>query len=93
MYSQRILSLAKFFNLGIERVIYESPIRNRIGVLLAGEVYTVPAWSLNAVYSRLQPRGPFKTLLFGGLLYALRTGEFLLYQFCKWLQPSAQAIA
>jgi menaquinone-9 beta-reductase len=93
MYSRRILGLAKFFNLGIERVIYESPIRNRIGVLLAGEVYTVPAWSLNAVYSRLQPRGAFKTLLFGGLLYVLRTGEFLLYQFCKWLQPSSQAIA
>ena len=93
MYSRRILGLAKFFNLGIERVIYESPIRNRIGVLLAGEVYTVPAWSLNAVYSRLQPRGAFRTLLFGGLLYVLRTGEFLLYQFCKWLQPSSQAIA
>jgi flavin-dependent dehydrogenase len=91
MYSRRILSLAKFFNLGIERVIYESPIRNRIGVLLAGEVYTVPAWSLNAVYSRLQPRGAFKTLLFGGLLYLLRMGEFLLYQFCKWPWPFAQA--
>jgi menaquinone-9 beta-reductase len=90
MYSRRILSLAKFFNLGIERVIYESPIRNRIGVLLAGEVYTVPAWSLNAVYSRLQPRGALKTLLFGGLLYVLRTGEYLLYQFCRLPWPSAQ---
>jgi 2-polyprenyl-6-methoxyphenol hydroxylase-like FAD-dependent oxidoreductase len=84
MYSLRILSLAKFFNLGIERVIYESPIRNRIGALLAGEVYTVPAWSLNAIYSRFKPHGAFKTLLFGGLLYVLRMGEFLLYQFCKW---------
>jgi hypothetical protein len=83
MYSLRILSLAKFFNLGIERVIYESPIRNRIGILLAGEVYTVPAWSLNAIYSRFRPRGAVKTLLFGGLLYVVRTGEYLLYQFCK----------
>jgi menaquinone-9 beta-reductase len=93
MYGRRILSLAKFFNLGIERVIYESPIRNRIGVLLAGEVYTVPAWSLNAIYSRLRPHGPFKTLLFSGLLSFFRTGEFLLYQFCKWSWPSAQAQA
>jgi menaquinone-9 beta-reductase len=91
MYSRRILSLAKFFNLGIERVIYESPIRNRLGVLLAGEVYTIPAWSLNAVYSRLRPYGAFKTLLFGGLLYVLRTGEYLLYQLCKWPWPFAQA--
>jgi menaquinone-9 beta-reductase len=89
MYSRRILSVAKFFNLGIERVIYESPIRNRIGVLQAGDVYTVPAWSLNAVYSRFRPHGACKTLLFGGLLYVLRTGEYLLYQFCKW--PSTQA--
>src|SRR3984957_20293252 len=89
MYSRRILSLAKFFNLGIERVIYESPIRNRIGVLLAGEVYTVPAWSLNAIYTRFQPHGAFKTLLFGGVLYVLRLGGYLLYQFCKW--PSSQA--
>jgi flavin-dependent dehydrogenase len=91
MYSRRILSLAKFFNLGIERVIYESPIRNRIGVLLAGEVYTVPAWSLNAIYTRFQPHGAFKTLLFGGVLYVLRMGEYLLYQFCKWPWPSSQA--
>jgi flavin-dependent dehydrogenase len=89
MYSRRILSLAKFFNLGIERVIYESPIRNRIGVLQAGEVYTVPAWSLNAIYSRFRPHGAVKTLLFGGLLYVVRTAEYLLYQFCKW--PSSQA--
>jgi flavin-dependent dehydrogenase len=90
MYSRRILSLAKFFNLGIERVIYESPIRNRIGVLLAGEVYTVPAWSLNAIYTRFQPHGAFKTLLFGGALYVLRMGEYLLYQFCKWPSSHAQ---
>jgi menaquinone-9 beta-reductase len=93
MYSRRILSLAKFFNLGIERVIYESPIRNRIGPLQAGDVYTVPAWSLNAIYSRLQPHGAFKTLLFGGLLYVLRTGEYLLYRVCKWMQPASRAVA
>jgi menaquinone-9 beta-reductase len=93
MYSRRILSLAKFFNLGIERVIYESPIRNRIGVLQAGDVYTVPAWSLNAIYSRFQPHGAGKTLLFGAFLYVLRSGEFLLYRFCKWMQPASRAMA
>jgi flavin-dependent dehydrogenase len=91
MYSRRILGLAKFFNLGIERVIYESPIRNRIGVLQAGDVYTVPAWSLNAVYSRFRPQGAFKTLLFGCLLDLSRMSEYLLYQFCKW--PSSRAAA
>ncbi len=88
MYSPRILDWRMFFNRGIERVIYESPIRNHIGVLKAGDVYTVPAWSLNAIYSRLRPRGVLKTLLFGRLLNLSRTGTFLFYRFCKWQQPS-----
>jgi menaquinone-9 beta-reductase len=93
MYSRRILGLAKFFNRGIERVIYESPIRNQIGVLQAGDVYTVPAWSLNSIYSRLRPHGTFKTLLFGFVLDLFRLGEYLLYRFCKWLQPSPRLTA
>jgi hypothetical protein len=93
MYSRRVLGLAMFFNRGIERVIYESPIRNRIGVLQAGDVYTVPAWSLNSVYSRFRPHGPIKTLLFGFVLDSIRFGEYLLYQFCKWLGFSSRAAA
>jgi menaquinone-9 beta-reductase len=91
MYSRRVLGLAMFFNRGIERVIYESPIRNRIGVLQAGDVYTVPAWSLNSIYSRFRPHGACKTLLFGFLLDVFRGGEYLLYQVCKWLAPSSRA--
>jgi flavin-dependent dehydrogenase len=91
MYSRRVLGLAMFFNRGIERVIYESPIRNRIGVLQAGDVYTVPAWSLNSIYSRFRPHGACKTLLFGLLLDVFRGGEYLLYQVCKWLAPSSRA--
>lgn len=93
MYSRRILSLAKFFNRGIERVIYEAPIRNQIGVLQAGDVYTVPAWSLNSIYSRFRPHGTVKTLLFGFLLDLFRGGEYLLYRFCKWLEPSSRLTA
>jgi menaquinone-9 beta-reductase len=92
MYSRRVLGLAMFFNRGIERVIYESPIRNWIGVLQAGDVYTVPAWSLNSVYSRFRPHGACKTLVFGFLLDVFRGGEYLLYRLCKWLQPSRAMI-
>jgi menaquinone-9 beta-reductase len=93
MYSRRVLGLALFFNRGIERVIYESPIRNRVGVLQAGEVYTVPAWSLNSIYSRFRPRGVFKTLLFGFLLDMFRMGEYVFYRLCGWLEPSSGAAA
>jgi flavin-dependent dehydrogenase len=93
MYSQRVLGLATFFNRGIERVIYEAPIRNRIGVLQAGDVYTVPAWSLNSIYSRLRPYGAVKTILFTCLLDLARMGEYLLYRVCKRAQPTSQARA
>jgi AraC-like DNA-binding protein len=47
MYSRRVLDMANFFNSGIEKVVYDWPIRNRIGPLTAGDVYTIPAWSIN----------------------------------------------
>jgi hypothetical protein len=47
-------------------------------------VYTIPAWSLNAIYSRFRPHGAFKTVLFSSLLDVLRMAEHLFYQFCKW---------
>jgi hypothetical protein len=48
--------MAKFFNSGIEKIVYEPPVRNRIGVGRSGTVYTSPAWSMNVVYARLRPR-------------------------------------
>jgi flavin-dependent dehydrogenase len=83
MYSRRVLEMAKFFNVGIEKVIYDWPVRNRIGVLVAGDVYTIPAWSLNNIYSRMQPFGVVSTLLFGWFLASIRTAMSLLYWFCK----------
>ena len=38
MYSQRVLSLARFFNSAIENVLYDWPIRNRIGAFNAGDI-------------------------------------------------------
>jgi menaquinone-9 beta-reductase len=89
MYSWRIISLARFLNGAIEKVLYERPIRNRIGAFRAGDVYTIPAWSLNVVYSRLQPRGVFKTLLFTSLVGLLRISVNVFFALCKRQQSSA----
>jgi flavin-dependent dehydrogenase len=91
MYSRRVGGLAKFFNSGIERVIYEAPIRNYIGVFSAGDVYTVPAWSLNAIYARLRPQGVVSTLLFDCLLSLFRAATAVLYSFCKRQEASYEA--
>jgi flavin-dependent dehydrogenase len=72
MYSQRVLSLARFFNSAIEDVLYDWPIRNRIGPFHAGDVYTIPAWSMNVVYSRMRPQGFVSTTLLRALLASLR---------------------
>lgn len=64
----RIVQTAKFFNEGIERIIYEPVVRNRIGLATAGTVYTSPAWSMNVVYARLGPAGLFSTFVLDTLL-------------------------
>jgi 2-polyprenyl-6-methoxyphenol hydroxylase-like FAD-dependent oxidoreductase len=93
MYSQRVLSLARFFNSGIENVLYDWPVRNRIGPFNAGDVYTIPAWSMNVVYSRLRPQGFVKTTLFRLLLASLRYSLGAFHWFCKRSQttPSVSA--
>src|SRR5271170_1236748 len=88
MYSQRVLSLGRFFNSTIENVLYDWPIRNRIGPFNAGDVYTIPAWSINVVYSRLRPQGFIKTTLFRLLLASLRYSLCAFHWFCSRSRPS-----
>lgn len=82
-YSRRIQALSRFFNSGIEKVVYLGPIRRRIGALNAGDVYTVPAWSINVLYSRFRPRGVFATEAFGLFLALLRAAAAVFYWICS----------
>jgi flavin-dependent dehydrogenase len=93
MYSWRVGGLARFFNSGIEKVIYDWPVRNYIGVLNAGDVYTVPAWSLNALYARFSPRGVLPTMLLNAALSLLRASAAVLYSFSKYREVSCETEA
>jgi menaquinone-9 beta-reductase len=86
MYSKRIVDLGRFFNCGIERTIYDPAIRNRVGVLNAGRAYTIAAWSLNAVYSRLRPEGAVSTIIFGLVLNLFRAASVVYWALCKRLE-------
>jgi flavin-dependent dehydrogenase len=88
-YSSRILQMAKFFNGGIEKIVYEPPVRNRLGVRRSGTVYTSPAWSMNVVYARMKPRGVVSTFLLGLFLGGFRARAGMFYQLCKRLTPAA----
>lgn len=86
-YSSRILQLAKFFNSGIEKIVYEPPVRNRIGLRRSGTVYTSPAWSMNVVYARLKPTGVLSTFFFTSLLGVFRASAWILRQLCNRRRP------
>jgi flavin-dependent dehydrogenase len=91
LYSSRILQFAKFFNSGIERMVYEPSVRNRIGLRQAGTVYTSPAWTMNLVYNRLRPRSMVSTFLFNSLIGFFRCSTWSFYQFCRVNDSSNKA--
>ncbi len=82
-YSSRIAQMAKFFNGGIEKIVYEPPVRNRIGLQKAGTAYTSPAWSMNVVYARLKPEGIFSTLLLNSMLGIFRLSAWVVYHLSR----------
>ena len=89
-YSSRIQQMAKFFNGGIENIVYEPPVRNRIGMGSAGTVYTSPAWSMNVVYARMKSRGMLSTFILGLLLGAFRLSAWIFYRICRQFKPAAE---
>ena len=91
LYSRRVQDVASFFNCAIEKVIYDGPVRNRIGVTAAGDVYTIPAWSLNNVYARVRPRGVVSSMFFCVLLGSCRVAASLLYALCRTTQAPCEA--
>jgi len=82
-YSMRIRQLAGFFNSGIENVVYQPPVRNRIGIRQTGAVYTGAAWTLNLVYARMRPAGIFSTFLISMLLGFFRLSGWIFFRLCK----------
>jgi menaquinone-9 beta-reductase len=88
-YSRRILQMAKFFNIGIEKILYEPAVRNRIGARASGTVYTMPAWSMNVVYARLKPNGILKTYLLGVVLGLWRACAGIFSECCKRMPRAA----
>jgi menaquinone-9 beta-reductase len=85
-YSDRILQTARFFNEGIEKIVYEPVVRERIKLPVADAVYTSPAWSMNVVYARLHPDGMLSTFLLGAMLRFFRISASILYRYCLMLK-------
>ncbi len=67
-YGMLVLQLGRFFNSGIESLVYDWPVRDRLGITRSATIYTDAAWSMNALYSRLRPRSVLSTAAFGAAL-------------------------
>jgi flavin-dependent dehydrogenase len=87
-YDRRVRGLASFLNIGIEKVVYDWPVRNWLGPLNAGDLYTVPAWSMNHLYSRLRPRGLTATLMFCSILSFFGYAASALHWWSRWILSS-----
>jgi menaquinone-9 beta-reductase len=83
LYARRAVDLAQFFNCGIERIVYDWPVRERIGPLRAARVYTVPAWLFNLFYTRIEPRGLVLTCAFTAVLGLLRSAAAVAHWLCR----------
>ncbi len=90
-YNRRVQQMAKFFNIGIETILYEPAVRNRIGARASGTVYTTPAWSMNVVYARLKAKGILTTYLLGLVLGFWRACAWVFSECCKRMPRAAES--
>jgi len=72
VYKTNVCRMGRIYNFGIEKIIYDSPLRRGVGTALALRVYAHFGYSMNALYSKFQPRRPVAIIMFGFLMGALR---------------------
>lgn len=82
-YAWRVNDFAAFFNSLIEKIAYERNVRARVGALVAGDIYTIPAWLMNLFYSRIRPKGIIASACFGMVLRFLRYSAAAFSWFCR----------
>jgi hypothetical protein len=82
-YGTRMRQVALFFNSGIENIVYQPAVRNRISIRHAGTTYISPAWTLNLLYARVKPSGILSTFLFVSLLGLFRLSEWIFFRLCR----------
>ena len=81
LYNFRASTVGLYFNGLIERLFYQPLLRDRLGFFSTARIYTVPAWLMNLVYTRMQPAGSLlRTLAITSILNAIRMATWLTYQ-------------
>jgi menaquinone-9 beta-reductase len=95
-YSRHVLRLGHAFNAHIEEAVYRHPLRWVLGMPAATVIYTLFAFFMNALYARIDPRGPFGMAVFDLLFAAARLwiGAWsTAARFALWLKPPSRVAA
>ena len=80
VYNLRVSAVGRYFNSLIEKLFYQPALRDRLGLFGTARIYTVPAWLMNLVYTRMRPRTLLRTLAIGLVMSALRRLIWAAYQ-------------
>ena len=88
-YSWRVEGVGRYFNSLIEKLYYEAALRSQLGLFHSAEVYTIPAWTANLVYSRLRPCGLLGTMALCSALVTLRGLAWTLFKLSRLTHRNA----
>jgi flavin-dependent dehydrogenase len=88
IYNRRVSSVGLYFNSLIEKLFYQPMLRDRLGLFGTARIYTLPAWLMNLIYTRIRPCGSlFRTLAISSSLDAIRMVAWLAFQVGLFLSP------
>ena len=100
VYSLRVSAVGRYFNSLIEKTFYQPMLRDRLGLFGTARIYTVPAWLLNLIYTRMCPRGSLlRTLAITSMMNAIRMMAWVAFRFAVLFsrqtsnQPSRRVMA
>lgn len=81
VYNLRVAAVGRYFNSLIEMLFYQPMLRDRLGLFGTARIYTVPAWLLNLIYTRIRPRGSLlRTLTITLSMNAIRFATWIAFR-------------
>ncbi|MBS1805833.1 MAG: tryptophan 7-halogenase [Acidobacteria bacterium] len=92
LYNYRVSTVGLYFNSLIEKFFYQPTLRDRLGFFGTARIYTVPAWLMNLVYTRMRPReSVIRTVAITSILNVIRFSTWLAFQFGLLLPSRCQS--
>lgn len=88
LYNLRVSTVGLYFNSLIEKLFYQPTLRDRLGLFSTARIYTVPAWLMNLVYTRMRPsESILRTLAITSILNTIRFATWFAFQVGLLLPP------